>query len=116
MDNAKEVINRLKDRYEIVIVSMGNCPNLVAKEIWIKEHLSYAKFIGVDFSEYDDKSHINMSDGLYIDDNEKNLNTNAIENICFGDVYEWNMRWNGKRCFNWTDLEKYIEEVSKNEF
>ena len=55
-----------------------------------------------------------MSDGIYVDDNMKNLNTNAIENICFGDLYEWNKCWDGKRCFNWTELEKYIGEVTNN--
>ena len=36
MDNAEEVLNRLKDKYEIIIVSMGYSPNLRAKEYWIK--------------------------------------------------------------------------------
>ena len=76
--------------------------------------MPYAEYIGVNFKEYDDKSHIDMSDGIYVDDNMKNLNTNAIENICFGDLYEWNKCWNGKRCFNWTDLENYIKEVYEN--
>lgn len=112
IDNAKEVLKRLSEKYEIVIVSMGYSPNLKGKEIWIKENIPYAKFIGVNFKEYSDKSHIDMSDGvLYIDDNEKNLNTNAKENICFGDLYEWNENWNGKRIYNWNELEKYLEEV-----
>ena len=114
MDNAEEVLNRLKDKYRIVVISMGYSPNLRAKDIWIKEHMPYAEYIGVNFKEHDDKSHIDVSDGIYVDDNMKNLNTNAIENICFGDLYEWNKCWNGKRCFNWTDLEKYIEEVTEN--
>lgn len=111
LDNAKEVLDRLGEKYEIIIVSMGYSPNLRGKEIWIKENIPYAKFIGVNFKEYDDKAHIDMSDGVYVDDNQKNLNTNAIENICFGDLYEWNNNWNGKRIYNWTDLEKYLEEV-----
>lgn len=108
MDNAEEVLNRLKDKYKIVVISMGHFPNIAAKKAWVKEHMPYADFIGVSFESYDDKSHIDMSDGIYIDDNMKNLNTNAIENICFGDLYEWNKCWDGKRCFNWTDLEKHI--------
>lgn len=115
MENAQEILNRLKDRYEIVIVSMGYSPNLRAKAIWIEKNMPYAKFIGVNFKEYADKSHIDMSDGIYIDDNAKNLNTNAIENICYGDIYDWNKDWTGKRCFNWSDLEKYIEGVNLND-
>ena len=45
MDNAKEVLNRLKNKYEIMIVSMGVEPNLFGKEIWIKDNLLFAKFI-----------------------------------------------------------------------
>ena len=112
MDNAEEVLNRLKDKYEIIIVSMGYSPNLRAKAIWIENNIPYAEFIGVNFKEHSNKSHIDMSDGIYIDDNAKNLNTNAIENICYGDIYDWNKDWVGKRCFNWTDLEKYIGEVN----
>lgn len=108
MDNAKEVLGRLGDKYKIIIVSMGYSPNLKGKEIWINENIPYAKFIGVNFKEYDDKSHIDMSDGIYVDDNEKNLNTNAIENICFGDVYEWNQNWEGRRIYNWIELENYL--------
>ena len=115
MDNAEEVLDRLKDKYSIIVVSMGYSPNLRAKEIWIREHMPYAEFIGVNFKERDDKSHIDMSDGIYVDDNIKNLNTNAIENICFGDLYEWNEKWAGKRCYNWYELEEYIEGVKRDE-
>lgn len=112
MDSAKEVLGRLSKTYEIIIVSMGYSPNLKGKEIWIKENIPYAKFIGVNFKEHNDKSHIDMSDGvIYLDDNEKNLYTNAKENICFGDLYKWNENWKGKRFYNWIDLEKYLMEV-----
>ena len=67
----------------------------------------------MNFKEYDDKSHIDMSGGVYIDDNMKNLNTNAKENICFGSIYEWNKDWEGKRCFNWYEVEKYLEKLEK---
>ena len=111
MDNAEEVLNRLKDKYEIIIVSMGYSPNLRAKEYWIKEHITYAKFIGTNFKKHNDKSHIDMSDGIFIDDNTKYLNTNAKYQICFGDIYDWNKDWKGKRCFNWYEVEKYLEEL-----
>ena len=109
MDNAKEVLDRLSKEYEIIIVSMGYSPNLYGKKIWILENIPYAKFIGVNFKEYPDKSHIDMSDDIYIDDNEKNLNTNAKENICFGKIYEWNKNWNGKRIYDWIELENYLK-------
>ena len=111
MDNAEEVLNRLKDEYEITIISMGYNPNIRGKAIWINEHVPYAKFIGVNFKEYENKEHIDMSDGYYFDDNEKNLHTNAIENICFGDVYSWNENWQGRRCHNWYDVERFLKGV-----
>ena len=113
MDNAEEVLKRLKDKYEIIIVSMGYSPNLRAKEYWIKEHIPYAKFIGINFKKHKDKSHIDMSDGIFIDDNAKYLNTNAKHQICFGDIYDWNKDWEGKRCFNWYEVEKYLEELEQ---
>ena len=113
MDNAEEVLKRLKDKYEIIIVSMGYSPNLRAKEYWIKEHIPYAKFIGTNFKKHNDKSHIDMSDGIFIDDNAKYLNTNAKYQVCFGDIYDWNENWEGKRCFNWYEVEKYLKELEK---
>ena len=113
MDNAKEVLDRLKDKFEIVIVSMGVHPNLFGKKIWIKDNISFAKFIGIDMEKYKDKSYIDMSDGILIDDEQRYLDSsNANMKICFGDEYE---NWKGKRCFNWTELENYLMEGSEHE-
>ena len=114
MDNAEEILKRLSKKYEIIIVSLGYSPNLRAKEYWIKEHMPYAKFIGVNMKKYKNKNHIDISDGfLYIDDKSSNLNTNAKYQVCFGDIYDWNEDWEGKRCFNWYEVEKYLEELEK---
>lgn len=54
---------------------------------------------------YKDKSHIDMSDGILIDDPVRMLETsNAQEKYCFGDIYSWNKDWAGKRLMNWTDI------------
>ena len=116
MDNAKEVLNRLKDKYEIIIVSMGVQPNLFGKEIWIKDNLPFAKFVGVDMEEYKDKSYVDMSDGILIDDEKRYLdNSDANVKICFGDIYEWNEKWTGKRCCNWFEVEKYLMDRGEHE-
>ena len=110
LDWAKEVLDELKDSFDITIVSSGFKPNLKAKEIWINENLSYCKFIGVNLKEHEDKSHIFMSDGIFIDDSSKNLITsNALVNICFGDKYSWNEDWTGFRCNNWNDIKKFLK-------
>lgn len=110
MDNAKEALERLSKKYEIIVCSMGSFANLVGKELWMKKNMPYAKFIGLNFKYHSDKTMVDMSDGIFIDDNMRYLNTNAKELICFGDKYEWNEDWKGKRCYNWIELEKYINE------
>lgn len=43
-----------------------------------------------------------MNGGLFIDDSAHNLETsNAETKICFGEIYPWNMEWNGKHCWDW---------------
>ena len=115
MDNAKDVLDRLITLYNITIVSLGYSPNLKGKEIWIRKNLPYAKFIGVNFKEYSNKAHINMSEGVaFIDDNTNNLDTSNCPNkFIFGDEYEWNISGNGKykRLWNWYEVEKYLLEL-----
>ena len=112
MDWAEKILDILKEDFEITIVSSGYSPNLIAKEKWVKEHLPYCNFIGVNLKEYEDKSHIDMFDGIFIDDSANNLETsNAAIKICFGDEYPWNKKWDGIRCANWHEVENYIERV-----
>lgn len=112
MSWAEKVLDDLKNIYEITIVSSGYSPNLTAKELWINKHLPYCNFIGVNLKEYKDKSHINMQDGIFIDDSMQNLVTsNAILNICFGDDYEWNKNWQGIRCRNWMDVGNCLTKL-----
>ena len=109
MDWAKEVLDKLKENFEITIVSSGYSPNLIAKDIWIRNNLPFYKFIGVNLKEYKDKSHIDMSGGIFIDDSMSNLVTSkAWFNICFGDVYSWNEEWKGIRCYNWNDVYQLL--------
>ena len=106
---AKEIINKFNEYYKITVVSCGYSPNLVGKEKWIKDNLPFCDFIGVNFKEFSDKSHIDMSDGIFIDDSVNNLITsNAELKICFGDEYDWNKNWNGIRCANWCDIWRLI--------
>ena len=113
MDWAKEVLDELKEEYNISIVSIGHKPNLKAKEIWINEHLPYCKFIGVNFKEHSDKSHISMEkNSIFIDDSSHNLTTsNAEYKVCFGDVYPWNEDWKGERSYNWMDIKDFIRKL-----
>lgn len=106
---AYEVIEDLRKEYNIKIVSHGYSPNLLQKEKWINDCLPGIEFIGVNWKTHSDKSHIDMSDGVFLDDSAKNLMTsNAKETICFGDIYSWNDWWEGKRLNNWIDVREYL--------
>ena len=85
MPQAYDTLRKFALHNEIIIVSSGYSPNLKVKEKWCKEHLPCCQFIGVNLKEYKDKSHIDMSCGLFIDDSANNLETsNAETKICFG--------------------------------
>ncbi len=118
MDNAKLVLLFfLAKGYKVKFVSMGLNSNLELKKEWLfKDNLfEEAEFIGINLEEYKDKSHIDMSDGILIDDEIRYLNTsNAMEKICFGSIYDWNHDWSGTRCWNWFEVYKYITQKYGN--
>lgn len=111
---AERAINELSEYYTIKIVSHGYSPNLKQKEKWIEKKFPDIEFIGVNLKEHSDKSHIDMSDGLFIDDSARNLVTsNAKETICFGRTYSWNKDWTGKRLQNWAEIRQYLLGIGK---
>ena len=70
---------------------MGNPENYIGKQLWVSKNLPNTKMICVDMKEYNDKSHIDICNGIFIDDMSKNLITsNAKEKILFGDECSWN--------------------------
>lgn len=112
MENAFEIISFLSKEYDINIVTMGSEDNLKKKEHWLSYNLPcISEFIGVDLSQYKDKSHINMSNGIFIDDCSNNLQTsNCKLPILYGDTYVWNKDWNGIRLHNWYDIARYLSD------
>lgn len=111
MDNAEEVIENLKTKYDITFVSMGQAPNIKLKRKWIEEHISDVNFIGVDFEWFPDKKNVDMSGGILLDDSLEMLDSsNASRKICFGDYYEWNSKSDTPylRLMNWKDVERYL--------
>jgi len=111
MDNAYEALKKISEKYDIVIVSAGTYSNLELKKLWIHKHLPFvAEFIGVDINTYYDKSHIDMEGSIFIDDSYSNLvSSTADEDICFGDIYNWNKEWTGTRIMNWYDVIRYLK-------
>lgn len=114
MFHACDVINQLHDDgHTIIVVSTGSVPNLRLKKAWLKNHIAFDEFIGVDIGTYKNKDHINMKGGVFIDDMTNNLKgSNAMRKICFGHEYEWNKDWRGERCSSWDNI---IELLNKEE-
>jgi len=109
MENAKEIIYKLLSEFCVQIPTLGYEDNLYYKEKWLKKDFPSVKYIGCNLNIVKDKSHIDMSGGILIDDNVANLKTsNADIKICYGDIYEWNEDWEGKRCWNWYEVYNYV--------
>lgn len=104
-----KAIKDLTYYYDICVVSHGYSPNLRAKEEWVEKHLPFVDFLGVNLKYHPDKSCVDMSDGVFIDDGSNNLKTsNAAYKICFGKEYPWNKDWNGLRVFDWWKLYNHL--------
>lgn len=107
--NTKRVIEKLKEKYDVTILTMGFSPNFVGKQLWAVKNLPDTKMTCINMKEYDDKSHIDMSGAIFIDDKSENLRTsNASEKLLFGYEYSWNNDWNGKRLYDWTEIDNYL--------
>lgn len=111
IDDAYSIIAKLAISYDIYFVSHGYSPNLRLKEKFIKQKFPFAKFIGVNLKEYKDKSCVDMSGGIFIDDAINNLEgSNADFKICFGN-YSWNEEWDGIRCESWNKVNMVIDSL-----
>ena len=94
-----QVLRSLSHRYDITIVSHGYANNLKLKEEWVKDKLfkeifdnsCNAEFIGVDWETHNDKSHVDMSNSIFVDDSIRNLETSSAKyKILYGEYMDWN--------------------------
>lgn len=113
MPGCLPMIQFLSTLYTIKIVTMGNEANFKGKKYWFTQHNyryhSFDDIIFIPMDEYKDKSHIDMSGGIFVDDSANNLITsNADLKICYGKKYPWNEGWKGKRCEDWIELYNII--------
>ena len=108
MPNAKEVIEKLKEEYDVEILTLGYSPNCIGKQLWVSKHLPNTKMTYINLKEYKDKSHIDGTDAILLDDKSSNLYTFGGEKVLFGVLYSWNKDWNGIRLYNWIDVENYF--------
>ena len=135
MEHADTILWLLSYQFNFTIVSHGNTPNLKLKNEWIIKnfkHLignskmmnnAYVNFIGVNFKDHSDKSHVNMSGSIFVDDSYKNLLTStASHKIVFGEVFPWNEEnekasgeYKYMRCKNWIELYREISRIQNAE-
>lgn len=109
MDNAKEVLTELSYDYEIFAPTFGTRQNIRFKEDFLHNNLPFVKLIGIDTSKHDSKSHIDMSDGIFFDDLQKNLEEcNSPYPTIFGDEYSWNTPDKFHRTYNWIEAKNYV--------
>lgn len=114
MPFAKEVLDILSIQYDIEVATAGYSPNLRQKEAYLHKHLPFIikKIELINLKEFKDKSHLDMNNAVFLDDQANNLITsNAALKICFGDKEEWNEAWNGERCYNWHEVLKRLFHV-----
>lgn len=135
MEHADTILWLLSYQFNFTIVSHGNTPNLTLKNEWIIKnfkHLignskmmnnAYVNFIGVNFKDHSDKSHVDMSGSIFVDDSYKNLLTStASYKIVFGEVFPWNEEnekasgeYKYVRCKNWIELYQEILRIQNAE-
>lgn len=116
--SAGQVLRSLSHRYDITIVSHVYASNLKLKEEWIKDKLfkeifdnsCNAEFIGVNWETHNDKSHVDMSNSIFVDDSIRNLETSSAKyKILYGEYMDWNnTNIEFIRCKNWLDLNNQI--------
>ena len=106
MPYAKDSIQKIAEKYGIIVCSMGSQDNLKYKKQWLQNKLGVKhEFIGVLESEHCDKSHINMEHCALVEDSARNLETsNAKIKICYGEVFPWNESFGGNRDYQWHDF------------
>lgn len=117
MIGAETIIDLLVKQFDVYIVSHGYSPNLKIKEKWIAKNLpKEIQFIGINLKNSNDKSCVDMSDGIFVDDKLVNVNsTNAQFKILFGREYSWNIddtegEKDYVRCIDWV---RTYEEILK---
>lgn len=117
-DNAKYVINELAKQTDVIIVSMCSYKSAYLKGEKIEKDMPNVKFQPIIYPHFKDKAHIDMTDGIFIDDVTKNLHTSsADEKICFrynNIIMDVNEDWKGKILSDWSEetyncLKKLLE-------
>ncbi|MCE5220036.1 MAG: hypothetical protein LLF98_01910 [Clostridium sp.] len=109
MPNAENVIQKLNNKYQIIICSLGCYINIARKAKWIKDNMPYIKdaILLTNQGIKMDKGIVNMNypGSIFIDDVKSNLDSsNAERKILFGSRFDWNSEWTGEWGRDWSEV------------
>lgn len=112
-EDTYEVLEKLNEKYEIIIVTIGTPLNLARKSIWLKQNVPFIKNYILLYNDgcKMDKSLVAMQGegNVFLDDVEANLHSVTCERkILFGKRYEWNNLWNGEYALTWSDVGRLL--------
>lgn len=110
-----EVLSELSKDYKITVVSIGTENNCQNKKKFIEDKLPFvSKSVLLPAEKGNiimDKSSVDMSGGIFIDDAEDNLfSSNADVKVLYQNLpnTEWNSKWDGERIKYWSNFYKYF--------
>lgn len=109
-DAAKDVINRLCEYYNVIIMTKHNDSRKPVTSEFIKQTFPKVELKFV--NNFSDKGKMVQDCFLVIDDRIDSLNSfdNNIIKICYGD-YQWNKDWTGFKMTNWLDIENFLKNI-----
>lgn len=120
-ENCLEVINSIKNIVNIHIATIGTDKNLKNKMKWIKENLNTDfNFNGILDTGINDKSSIDMSGAIFIDDRTDNLrSSNANIKILYKNYhdYSWQQIEPNDNIYvvdSWEQICSILDFISKN--
>ncbi len=109
-----QFIEQLGEMYDLKICTIGDSPNIKGKKIWLSNNLTDIQCYELTSLCGEDKSTVDMSGGIIVDDNSNNLRTsNADIKICYGEEKGWNRDWTGLRCKDWKELMEILGELCR---
>jgi len=111
MPNAFDQLNILKDYYDIIICSIGTLENLSKKAKWIQDKLPFIEDVILikNTNNTMDKSIVNMTSGILVDDVASNLeSSNAEIKICFDNGFNWNADYKYYKTYDWIELCDFL--------
>jgi len=113
--DAKRVINRLTEKFNVIICTSAFPMNASKKVLWIEEHLSEVDEIIILINKSGHgygKERVAMMEenAIFIDDHPKNLkSTNASEKYLFKfKETDFNVDWDGDTVSSWKEIESIL--------